>query len=390
MKIFLLFTFLSIISILSLNAQCSGEFFNQSDVDNFAINCPGLDSLPSFMLHYSQQDPITNLDGLSNVRYIGGDVYIEGFFLTDISGLNNVERIKGDLSFWGYDSMRNMDAFTSLVEINGNLIIDRTRFDTISGFGSIEKIDLDIFICDNWALQVSEPLGPINNVRSLYLDDNYRLLNLTCLSNFDSVGYLYIAENNAIKDFSGLNNLRYVETLKIDYNESLENLVGLENLETIVEFLHIIFNPILKSIESLESLKIEEIEEVSICSNDVLSLCCIDNFNKRLIGPKPTLLWSNASGCDSETDILNDCASVSVSEYLYESTLFVTPNPVRQTLFVDRIKNFNYEIVDMQGKVNEKGKSLSGEIYVSHLIPAVYVCHIMSETGSYNFKFVKQ
>ena len=90
---------------------------------------------------------------------------------------------------------------------------------------------------------------------------------------------------------------------------------------------------------------------------------------------------------------INKTSQNSVEEH-YASELHVYPNPVKQLLNIDLNSNsaVGYEILDLQGRIMQKGKLLQGEteLDVSKLKTGVYCIKIVSESQILHAKFFKE
>mgnify|MGYP000303599513 CR=1 FL=1 len=66
---------------------------------------------------------MSNLDGLSSLTTVGGDLWISGnYALTNINGLSSVTNVPGDLIIWYNDVLCQtlVDAYVATVTVGGN------------------------------------------------------------------------------------------------------------------------------------------------------------------------------------------------------------------------------------------------------------------------------
>jgi len=187
MKTFTLFIVLALfIQTTGSSQPClpdSTVFTNQADIDNFQINHP-------------------------NCTEIEGDVTISGNDITNLNGLSVLTSIGGDLYFGGNNSLTSLTGLENVTSIGGDLLI-------IGGFGLISLTGLD---------NVTTIGG------TLTLTNNYVLTSLTGLENLASIGGdLIIGRtrepgfgNPVLKSLAGLANLTSIGgNLRIDHNDSL-------------------------------------------------------------------------------------------------------------------------------------------------------------------------
>nr|WP_295924195.1 T9SS type A sorting domain-containing protein [uncultured Dyadobacter sp.] len=117
------------------------NFYTQADVDAFGstyAHCPNI-TLGNVTINGNN---ITNLDGLSNVRNIGGNLNMgNNPLLADLDGLTNLSSIGGNLLLVDNPAMTNLDGFASLAEIGGDVFLlgnaSCTNFDGLSALLSI-------------------------------------------------------------------------------------------------------------------------------------------------------------------------------------------------------------------------------------------------------------
>ena len=173
---------------------CPGEsvnFIDQFSVDQFIIEYPDCEILNNLKISGS----MTNLNALSNIRVIKGDLIIEyNSELEDLAGLDNLDTVYGN------------------VMINQNLTL-----------ASLESI-LDIkFIGGMFSLSSNEVLMEIDTF--LYLDslNSLSILNsrLSTLSAFSQLRYAHrfsLTENHLITNLDGLGSLQFVQQIQLGYN----------------------------------------------------------------------------------------------------------------------------------------------------------------------------
>ena len=105
------------------------RFTSQNEIDNFAIEYPGCFAIEGSLIigdpdyPYDDSD-IQNLDGLSQITAISGNIVISGNeFLTSIDGLQNLTIIKGDLEINSNKILSSVRGLENIKEIMGSLIL---------------------------------------------------------------------------------------------------------------------------------------------------------------------------------------------------------------------------------------------------------------------------
>jgi len=284
------------------------EFSSQLGIDNFLVNYPNCTQILGDVKITGSN--ISNLDGLSNLTTIGGDLTISVYQNpTSLSGLNNLVHIGGDI-FIDYNSLTglnclnaltsanyisvnsnpglvNLDCFSSLQTITGKFqIVNNPLLESLSSQGMLENIaaDGELIISKNPKLTSVAGLQELTQVEgSITITDNESLTSLDSLIHLTSVGgKLAISLNPSLTDLSGLDNLTTVSTLDIFSHDSLGNLSHLSKLEK-AGYLGIRKNPALVSLEGLSNLH-RITDNFEITDNALLEKIGPFNFSDTLDG----------------------------------------------------------------------------------------------------------
>jgi len=153
------------------------EFTSQAQIDSFQVNYPGCTEIEGDLRFYG--NTITNLDGLSVITKVFGDVRITfNQNLLSISGLANLDSIGGGFLLQGSDDLINIYGLEGLVSIGGHLAITA----------------------------------------------NHSLVSIAELENLISIGgNLNISGNSALTSLSGIDNIdpNSIGILSFQYNSSL-------------------------------------------------------------------------------------------------------------------------------------------------------------------------
>ncbi|MBW6492596.1 MAG: T9SS type A sorting domain-containing protein, partial [Lentimicrobium sp.] len=338
---------------------------SQSDIDNFQVAFPDCEELQG-NVRVSGND-ITDLSGLNNVTFIGGDLWIiYNNALTSLTGLDNLTSIGGNLSISGNESLSTCDAewLCDLLSNTGgyvNIYNNATGCSSVievalscgglpcllhGGYGFYTQADIDNFSlafpgCSDLEGSVGikgndiTNLDGLNQVTSiggnLRFYNAYELQSLMGLGNLASIGgYLEFWQNNSLTSLAGLENLISVGSyLMLWHYDALTSLTGLEGLTSIAGSLEIIFNSSLTNLTGLENIVASSISDLKISSNTSLSTCHVQSICDYLAAPNGTVTinW-NAPGCNSQAQVIAACETVDIEETALESALSVYPNPL--------------------------------------------------------------
>lgn len=146
----------------------------------------------------TNNDPITNLNGLSALTSVGGNLAVYSCdALTNVDGLSGVTSVGGYLDIEGCDVLTNVDGLSGITSVGGTLeIADMPKLVNVDGLSGITSVgsDLGIALCD-------------------------ALTDLDGLSGITSVGgNLYVWGNGALECFCGLYPLLSADGLDGSYN----------------------------------------------------------------------------------------------------------------------------------------------------------------------------
>lgn len=280
-------------------------FTQQSQIDSFDINYPGCTSIDGSLEIKGVN--ITNLNGLSNITaingqlrifscpslcdlngienltYVGGDLVIEyNHGLSDLSGLDNLSEVGGLLNITSNQNIITISALENLSSVGGDLRINKIPFLTnltglenliylgggLSLYNNQQLSSLTVFediyiplsylaIYNNPMLSTLSGLENFTDIQTnVFISSNGLLSDLSALSGLDSLdGYLKITGNVMLPDLTDLSNLRYVsDYIEIAYNNSITNFTGLDSITIIENYLSIEGNASLNNLAGLENL----------------------------------------------------------------------------------------------------------------------------------------
>jgi hypothetical protein len=302
---------------VTCEAPCLMEgitFSNQNQIDSFQVNYPFCTEILGNVTIIGG-DNITNLNGLSILTSIGGELKFEqNYFLTSLAGLENLTTIGESLSIEYNTVLINLSGLNHVTSIGGGLYVEHNiSLTSLFGLDNVTAIGEILWITDNYALSSLTGLGNVAAIGGdIYIGviegGNPALTSLTGLESLTSIGGgLYIIDNNFLVSLTGLNKLTaigYGGMLWVTNNNSLTALAGLDKI----------------SAGSITFLRIDENSSLSSC--EVKSIC------EYLANPAGEIyIGDNALGCNSQVEVEAACDSLAVGDQTIESVFSIYPTP---------------------------------------------------------------
>jgi hypothetical protein len=206
----------------------------QGQIDSFAINYPGCDSVS--LLEISGAE-ITNLDGLLPIKKVKSVLRIENNpLLESLNGLDNLEWINASFTIINNPLLQNLEGLEKLSSVGLYFIIrDNAGLQNLKGLTGIKRLDATaesaLTIFRNHALMSLEGLDSLQFVRDLVeIGDNDNLQSLGGLNQLDSVGgLLRIVEHQGLIQLNGLKKLQQTKKLNLEFNPKLMDISSLQN-----------------------------------------------------------------------------------------------------------------------------------------------------------------
>ncbi len=425
------------------NHHCLPEgisFTTQAEIDSFQINYPDCDNIEGEL--WIHGNDISNLNGLSVLTSIGGDLYIDdNEVMANLTGLEGITSIGGNLiiednptltDIWG---LVNIDPVSIedlhivnnpllfecdiqniceyLASPNGTVNIQNNA----SGCNSpVEVEDICSYHClpdgISFTSQAEIDSFQINYpdcddiVGELWIHGN-DISNLNGLSVLTSIGGdLYIDDNEVMANLTGLEGLTYIggDLIIGSYpggNPALASLTGLSGLTFIGGKLHIYVNPSLASLSGLENVNYHSIEDLVIIHNSLLSTCHVESICNYLADPSGTIeIHDNVPGCNNPEEVDSLCNIVSVNEFTFRDEYSISPNPLNSTTLIQYTLHQNtpvtLKILDLSGremtmlvnKVQQPGEQQV--VFITNGLPAgIYFCVLKTNYGMQTKKIIK-
>ncbi|MEM9673340.1 MAG: PA14 domain-containing protein [Bacteroidota bacterium] len=301
----------------------------QAEVD--AFDCTSVESLTIRGL--ISTDPINNLDALRVLTTIEQDLYITGVpELTNLEGLNNLKIIGGSLQVAdaSLESFRGLD---NLQAISGRLSIVTSNLKNFEGLESLERVDGIIDLIDT-DVNSYQGLSTLQSVSGFDYSESFEVSDFTGLESLTTItGTIKLdGEESGITSFRGLDNVERIGRIfmKYSYITTFEGLGNLRNAEDIsIELSN------LKSFEGIGPVTISgsvsvagtgegnnsdsfidpsaliNVERIGgnliLTDNDRLSDCCVlPTLQDKVEGE--IILGKNATGCNSFGEIAQACS----------------------------------------------------------------------------------
>ena len=278
-------------------------------------------------LHLFRNQSLTDLVGIDSLTTIGGDLWLESNnYLTALTGLESLISIGGSLVIDGYNGLESLAALENLTSLSGNLTITHTELHNLSGLEGLTFIPGNVLIASNGDLI---DLTGLNNMIYIGGDleignfagtTNYALESLSGLNNITSIGgKLNVQRNGKLSNLNGLDNLQSVGGyLRIYKNETLTSLDGLESLTSIGGLIQIYKNDSLLNISALAALNTINGSLQIIDNPSLKSLDGLENLNPESITHLRIKSNSSLSSCEAQS-ICNYLSQPNGTVEIYEN-----------------------------------------------------------------------
>jgi hypothetical protein len=398
------------------------EFSSQWDIDVFQANYSGCTEIIGDVK--IQDNTITNLNGLSVLNSIGGDLTIRyNNILTSLSGLNNLASIGGNVLIFDNDAISNITGMQNITHINGNLEISMNdELLSLTGLDNLTVVD-GYFWMKHDDKMIN--LNGLNNLTiiggDLLLFENDDLFNFIGLDKLSSIGgYLKIKDNVVLTSFEGLDSLISIGgDLIIEESIALTSLTGIENLTSIGGGISIMYNNELNNLSSLDHVSsiggdikiynnhslinlsgLDNITSASIANlyiheNSLLSTCDVKCVCDYLVNPTGAIfIQNNAPGCNNQDEVNQSC-NAGFGENTFATNIVISPNPANEEITISLPSltiNTHLSIFNVSGEkaIEMQLTNPETQIDISALPRGVYFAHIQDEKDVNVKKFIKK
>jgi len=118
---------------------------------------------------------------------------------SDLAALSVCEIIEGDLTIGGGGELTNLDSLSALTMVNGDLDIINTTLSNLDGLSGVTSVTGSLFLRDNDALSNIDGLGSINPVGGdVHIYYNVVLTSVDGFSSLSEVGGDLLAHDNPV------------------------------------------------------------------------------------------------------------------------------------------------------------------------------------------------
>ncbi|MFA7444660.1 MAG: hypothetical protein WCY89_01840, partial [Flavobacteriaceae bacterium] len=350
----------------------SFTFNTQQEIDEFPTENPGLTIVTGSVI-IKGGDDITNLNGLSAITKINGNLIIGGFNtynnygqfiengnneLTNLNGLSSLTEVGGNLTIVNNAQLENLSGLNALTTIGGNLTIGEhkrynsannvileggnNQLESLSGLTALISIGGNLSIANNDSLEDINALSSLTTVGTIsnnatgniYIGGNAQLLNCNGLSALTEVkGNLTIGSDN--KYYSINSSIYFLDS---GANAQLQNINGLNAITDIGGYLSVENNNLLQNLNGLSS--VTSIGGSLIIENNSLLQNLSGLSSVTNVGGSSIYIQNNNS-----LQNLNGLSAIANSSI---STLYITENTALQNLsgFSTAVTNINYLVID--------------------------------------------
>ncbi|HNW73901.1 MAG TPA: T9SS type A sorting domain-containing protein [Bacteroidales bacterium] len=398
-------------------------FTRQGQIDSFQINYPGCTRVQGSISIMGND--IYNLEGLNVVTFVGGELWIfNNENLNDFNGLNALNYIGSDLSILQNDNLTSLNGLNNLISVGGDLeILNNDILSTLMGLNVLNYVGGDLSLSQNNSLTNMNGLSSLQSVGgSIEVSNNNALKTLTGLNGLRTINNsLNIRWNPLLNDLTGLSALKTVGgTLEINGNNSMVSLSGISILQSIGGSLLIKQNPVLTVLTALKTLKsigynliitdnallpslngIDNINSASISglfiyNNFSLTECEVNSICEYLLNPNGIIdIHDNDVGCNSQSEIAEACAVVSIDPFTPERIFSVFPNPGSGIITIineKKAQSNHFSLMNINGQriMDQDLRDDRLVIDVSVLPEGVYFIRITGRNTVQIEKFIKQ
>ncbi len=363
----------------------------------YALLCPdftgfyGLENLDTIegTMSLSQCHMVTDFEGISSLKTVNDLNIINNLRLKNVNCFSQLTSAK-NITIKECDSLVSIDSLHNITSVTDVLTLkDNPLLASLNGLENLALAEA-ISLFNLPKLTSVSPLSKIKVLHEGFLVYNTGIKDFTGMSQLDSINELfYVQYCDSLESFNGLSNLKFIGSDFIVSNDSnLVDMTGLSSLTTITDLIEIYENPKLVSIEGLENLAISVDADVEIYDNDLLTFCAITSVCDYLaLNPGGSDIYDNATGCDNETEIQNECSVTSVVDI--KATFTVYPNPFNNYLTVEGMnEHSSYTVTDISGRTIITSNSES--INTAGWNKGVYFFKVMDNNQSFTYQLVKR
>ena len=288
------------------------DLTDNSNITDF-IGLSGLKRIGNFGFTVQQNDNLISNAGLDNLELIEEFLfYSDNISLVDMDGFPALKQIlKNDVTF--DESLVSFSGMNALEVFPGDLNFTQSELFSISGFQNLRKIEGDLSFMagstDGLSVTGFNQLDSItNNYIQGFLPDE--ILDLSGLNNLKYVGNDFRIEGNGLNTpgpITGFNQLHTIgNEFKMESNSGITNLSNFQNLEN-VKKISIRGNSELTSIEALSNIDFLNLEFLQLTFNVDLQVCANEAICNYLSNGGVSIISENYEGCFDQNEVEENC-----------------------------------------------------------------------------------
>jgi hypothetical protein len=318
----------------------------------------------------------------------------------------------GDYYFMSQSDINSFQTdYSACSSLEGIVIISGENIHDLSGLSNVTSLGMYVKIEDNDMLSDLEGLENLTHVYgSLYIWGNESLSSLEGLENLSYIeGNLTLYHNPGLTNLDPLQNLSHLgNMLEIGYNGNLSDITALSQITSIGEMLWIGFNNSLTSLYGLDNIDPESFSHLVIVFNPQLSECDVLSVCQFIAGQGGIIqVQDNGVGCDTQQEILDECAVGVEDADVPKGIVTIYPNPARDVINIESSEKIqSVTIFDSRGITIEqwnsgtleqlnggkvvrwKGDGGVAELNVTGLAPGLYLVRVVTARGVVTRKVV--
>ncbi len=367
-------------------------------------------------IHITGNPNLVNLHGLDSLKSLIGNLSIaNNLSLTSLAGLENLQSISEWFTIEGNHGLTNLNELSNLKYGNVNTlrIINNDGLSNLSGLDNLSGLET-LEIMNNGNLQSLFGLHNLYSVSTLKVSGNPLLtdlsefeslhviewtlnigdqggtptpglVSLTGLENVEVIlGGIRINNCPDLIDISALSNVSYMNHhLRIKNNDALTSLSGLENIDAFNADVEIEGNISLIDINGISSIDFSEVSSIYIKGNTMLSTCAVESICNYIVSPGASItIEGNATGCNTQQEVEEACATIGTDENDMPSEITIYPNPAEKEIFISgigAIENVEVNIYNQVGQMVLFQKIQADKVNVSSLTEGMYILEIVSK-----------
>ena len=312
-------------------------------------------------LAFSAQSQVDQFAAVNiGCKKINGNLTILGKNIKNLDGLSQITEVEGDIYITGCDSIINIDGLKNIQKVGGAIRIQNNPLLMSIGFQHLKHVKGDFF----------------------YISSNPKIKSLSAMNRLDSIsGIFQIWNQDSITSLTGLDSLTFVgKDIAIFKNKNLKSLNGLSSLVHAGDGFRVYENATLSTLDALSvDLKIDG--PLVINDNPTLSDCAARAICEYIKNPSSFMVFNNnSSGCSSVSDVQTACLS-SGDHLTSIDEIKIYPNPASEFITFEGIKFIESvaTLYDIHGQTLSKIDVKQHSSYdISHLPIGLYIIKVGS------------